>query len=1145
VTGSPGGIRTDVDRSSRASRLRALGAVAAATALLSAATASPAAAAPVATGDEQYQALGRVFPDPLAGCQGAAVAVPCSPRAQGNVPATTFVQYQEFLDALRYMNTSASHPEWSRYMEVLPLDGKLGDGASEEVDVPGNDLAPEFEPKPEYVSAGLPTPTLERRKSDLVVVRVTDESVPDTGKKRYTLSLSIHGIERAGAEGGIRAMEDLVTASSTGAADEHVLPEQVEGGGPTFRDVLSKAIVYFTFPNPDGWRRGSVLDFPRDLGDGSPGVFFQRYNGNGIDPNRDWPDIGFSFRGYSGMSEPETRAFDAFYDQVREHGEFAAGDDLHGMPFADALSYTLLPHGRHDHAKDVRIRETAKTIHAVSEAALSWSPIIQPNDAPKGGGVPCAPTPLGDACARIYGQTWGTVYDTINYTTTGTLGDWFDSTKGLGADGIDNEMAFSHLDKNIVFDPHTEQLHVDGNKALIYAHLAEILDPPSSRLDAAGRKGYVPNTRLSREPRELQPRDGEAADAIEMGPKPQAGAETVYDRADGLVVPPGQGGMRVEVTAANVQGIGTGMTTLQVQCRGCDDRHGEDAGEGWATIAEDFNQSPLYLQSGVTATVNRPEPSSQVPGEEFEWRIVIGGPHGATRARVEFTEGPASSDGENATTDPPPRLEGYDVANTDFLDDLDEFAPSDDQGLDPVDPREVIAGQRSLAGLDSLVLADDPLPGYTGPYGTRPSAPEDEDFTISSEPTIPGVYELLTSDRAPGTFTRIPFSIGGGNSSMTAEIEWESTANDFDMFLYRVQDGDEVEVGRSQGAGGSGTTERIAVSEPRAGEYALYVDNWLAIDAAWTGSVSFAPFPAEDTSGDTGEYTVAEKDAWMEALRGFVDRGGNLVLTDGALRALPELGTGIPRGAVARRNVYVGQVAFSDGEADTLGHSLAAGVDQPGARFNAGMRRQTFEPTPLGFAIQDPRFGINDESTAPQYDVDRGAWEQAGGTIAATGTNSGSDGAEPVHDRVAVGELESGEGRIRIAGSLLPQPTQQYDHPLGIEPYAVTYTGYILARNLLDWEAPQPASNPTPGQGAAPPPAGAPAPRTEPPAAGSHERKKCKRRKGKRAKKKCRCMGRKAKNKRKCKRPGSRGGGVLRLEPGRESERVGVEGAAE
>jgi hypothetical protein len=50
------------------------------------------------------------------------------------------------------------------------------------------------------------------------------------------------------------------------------------------------------------------------------------------------------------------------------------------------------------------------------------------------------------------------------------------------------------------------------------------------------------------------------------------------------------------------------------------------------------------------------------------------------------------------------------------------------------------------------------------------------------------------------------------------------------------------------------------------------------------------------------------------------------------------------------------------------------------------------------------------------------------------------------------------------------------DHLLGIEPYAVTYTGYILTANLLDWEAPAappnepPPSEPPPSSGSEPPP---------------------------------------------------------------------------
>ncbi len=347
--------------------------------------AAPAVAVPTANNDQEYAGLGRVFPDPLAGCQG--VSSPCSPNAQGNVPASQFLQYPEVLDSLQYMNTKAfmsPDERWSSYMEVWPLDGKLGAGGNEAAKsadaFPGNSLPSlEFDPKEEYQSAGLPTTTLGRSKSDLIVVRVTDESVPDKGKKRYVLSLSIHGIERAGIEGGVRTIEDLVTARTIGRADQPVVPKEVDPAAPTFREVLRKSIIYFTFPNPDGWRRGSVTE---------GGVFFQRYNGNGVDLNRDWPDIGFSFRPYSGLSEPESRGLAAFLDDVKSTtgSEFAAGDDLHGQPFADALSYTLLPHGSHDFAKDLRLRGTAIAIHQASEKALAWSPIIQPNDAPQGGG---------------------------------------------------------------------------------------------------------------------------------------------------------------------------------------------------------------------------------------------------------------------------------------------------------------------------------------------------------------------------------------------------------------------------------------------------------------------------------------------------------------------------------------------------------------------------------------------------------------------------------------------------------------------------------------------------------------------------------------------------------------------------------------
>jgi hypothetical protein len=942
------------------------------------ATAPTALASPVAVDDASYSLLGRVFPDPLAGCVEQARDPedgPCSPTARGNLPATQFIQWEEFLAGITYLNRK--HP---RYMEVWTLDGKLdapparhtngtpvdlvpdvpGDPlAGTDADIrpragtglgrdafPGNDLGfLEFTPQPEYRSAGLPTPFLDRKKSDLIVVRVTDETVPDVNKKRYALSLSIHGIERAGLEGGTRAIEDLVSADLTGLASQKLVSPAAKPNAPTFADALDRSIIYFTYPNPDGWRRGSYSE---------GGLFYQRYNGNGVDLNRDWPDIGFSYRPYSGLSEPESRALAAFFTEVRDRfGAFAAGDDLHGQPFADALSYTLLPHGRHDYAKDVRIREASKTIHRASYEALKWSPyILEPNaPAPR-----CVGT-LGSTCTGMYGQTWGTVYDTINYTTTGALGDWFDSTVGLNADGIDNEMSFSHLDRNVAFEPHTEQLHVDGNKSLIYAHLAEILAPTEVPFDARGTKGYVANTRLVRA--------GRALDPVPEGTRPQADIEDQVCATDGtsgaqlncpFEVRQGDGiyngGMRIDITAPNVNGVGTGVSSLKIQCKGCDQHRGTtytnpaDATDRWITVQEDFNQANVYAQSGFTAAVNRPQAASN--GQPVKWRALIdtqvtypvccpsaAASHQPAVMDVDFTSGPASIDGgTNDAGEEPPALAAYDVANTDFFEELNRYIPGKRDKFHRVDPARVLAGEQSLSELDTLVLADDPLPGG---------------------------------------------------------------------------------------------------------------------------------------------YTAAERAQWFARVRAWVEAGGNLVLTDGALTALRELTTIQPY-RVNPSTVYVGQVAFETStDLNTLDNAatthLTAGVAQEGARFNGDRRRQTFEPTPLGYAIQDAS-GL-DASFARQYWVEFDAWTALGGKTAATSANSGARNAVADNTRTTLGELAMGAGQIRIIGALLPQPAtwpsvvkrpppQQTfppnlaepaaimrTFPLGLEPYAVTYTGYILVRNLL------------------------------------------------------------------------------------------------
>lgn len=210
----------------------------------------------------------------------------------------------------------------------------------------------------------------------------------------------------------------------------------------------------------------------------------------------------------------------------------------------------------------------------------------------------------------------------------------------------------------------------------------------------------------------------------------------------------------------------------------------------------------------------------------------------------------------------------------------------------------------------------------------------------------------------------------------------------------------------------------------------------------------------EAAAADPSAYSDAQFAAYAAKLKAFVQDGGNLVLTDGALRLLPQLFGQITSEDVDENLGYVGQVAFTQvesteqdpkAEGNTLSDPLAKNIARPGARFNSGLRRQTFEPTPIGFAIQDSTGG--DKSTSPQWVVARKSFEAAGGRVVATGTSE--IGSLP--DHVTVGEVPLGKGVVRIAGALLPQPTQEFDHQEGLEPFAVTYSGYTLAEDLTDW----------------------------------------------------------------------------------------------
>lgn len=164
----------------------------------------------------------------------------------------------------------------------------------------------------------------------------------------------------------------------------------------------------------------------------------------------------------------------------------------------------------------------------------------------------------------------------------------------------------------------------------------------------------------------------------------------------------------------------------------------------------------------------------------------------------------------------------------------------------------------------------------------------------------------------------------------------------------------------------------------------------------------------------------SDKRAWYGRLADWVAAGGNLILTDGALPALAELKV-VDADAITMEKQYVGFV----GEFIDRSHPLNEGL--------RGVASQTYDTVPIGYA-----FGP-EGNNAPNWKVNRAAWEDAGGYTA--GTNG--------DDQTVYGEIEVGEGRIRILGALLPDPTEKFYHPYGLQNYAVVYTGYTLLENML------------------------------------------------------------------------------------------------
>ncbi len=330
--------------------------------------------------------------------------------------STTFLQFgTEFENALRAIE--AVDPD---HIDVFSLAELTGD--------------------PSHVSTGGRT---------IWVARYTDESVPQAGKKQAVVSLSVHGTEPAGHEGGIRYLEDLARWN---AAD----PATTLHGGDVavpMNELFREVELWFGWVNPDGWAAGDFTD--------PEFVIFNRGNSNGVDLNREFPTVGWTARDHTPLSETESQGWDAF---VAALPNLATASDIHGelTTATDALVDLMWPAGQWDAYQQAQELRLAKSITATVEKKFDDYGIVMTDlNAALG---------LSGSGVATKPANFATAYDVVGYDDSGFMGDWFIRR---GAVEIDAEIWLSHLVPANTWNGVLEQAHAAGVRGIIEAVAVE------------------------------------------------------------------------------------------------------------------------------------------------------------------------------------------------------------------------------------------------------------------------------------------------------------------------------------------------------------------------------------------------------------------------------------------------------------------------------------------------------------------------------------------------------------------------------------------------------------------------------------------------------------------------------------------------
>ncbi|HEX8105997.1 MAG TPA: M14 family zinc carboxypeptidase [Solirubrobacteraceae bacterium] len=442
--------------------LRALAAALA----VGAALAAPAQATPVCTdgymgGPPAETCGGRIFPE-ATNTTGYVQQTP--------YPITGFAEYRH---GVEYMAQ-----KYPRYVSTFALSDRYGPNA---VSV-GED----------GIRAGEEGDTGDGR--EIRVIEITDHDVPDAGKRTLFFSLSVHGNERGGLEGGLRTAEDLAIAATEGGkiADGVDNYESTTGRKPAFHeyevaDVLKQEAIYLVDFNADGWAVGDYFHVPL--------LPYERGNSLGTDINRQMPTVGRIDVDRNPLEENEARYGEQLMKDVAaagRGGKMDYGADVHGELTSQAYMDIMYPAGQFDSVQHRRLMAIAERTKSVIDATL-YEGIIDQVEAAAGGNE--AEGQSADIPTKP--AHWATVWDTLGYTDTGFIGDYLATETGVT--GMDYEIFLNHTVPDKGWTVYLQQNHINATRGIIKTAMAYALtqadefNASNLTVDPKGRAGYVLN----------------------------------------------------------------------------------------------------------------------------------------------------------------------------------------------------------------------------------------------------------------------------------------------------------------------------------------------------------------------------------------------------------------------------------------------------------------------------------------------------------------------------------------------------------------------------------------------------------------------------------------------------------------------------